>query len=585
MPEFCPNCMATVESDTARCPRCGWSMSWKNGEHELPVNTILKGRYLVGREMYPGDVYNTYVGLDLVSWTKAAISEYYPRSCAGRGKDAKVYAAPSEYHESESPEKDFAAGKVNFTASARALIRFKDEPSVVSVRDCFEENGTAYAVTEFLEGKRFDMVLKEHGRFTMSETLAMLEPIMAALEKMHACGLMHWDIRPINMVQLPDGRIKLINFGIPEQHINTSIVDLPTVWEDYVPAEQYERNGGYGPWSDVYALCAVMYNMITGEIPEVSGARKFRDDLKKPSELGAVITPVQEAALMKGLAIDSADRIRSIGELRKAFAGEIDIRKENGKSQKPKRKQGASAAKSAGKRRSRIKIIIAAAVLAIAAGVLIFTHASAQKDQTVIMPDIIGVDRDDARDALEGLGLEVVEAETEKAGYDADVVIDQSIKPGEEVEPGMVVKLTVNVIKDKGSNVSESAPPIESSAPDDADTDGLEHGGGASGGIFGGGSSGDYGGGYSGDYGGDTSDDSGGSDSGGTGGTGTGDNTPSGSDTPSGGESGGSTGGGDTGGTGGSSGGGTTGGDTGGPEPSDGDMGGSDGGSSGDITC
>ena len=511
MPEFCPNCMATVESEAARCPRCGWSMSWKNDEYQLPVNTILKGRYLVGREMYPGDVYNTYVGLDLASWTKVAISEYYPRSCAGRRKDAKVYAAPSEYHESESPEKDFAAGKVNFTASARALIRFKDEPSVVSVRDCFEENGTAYAVTEFLEGERFDMVLKEHGRFTMSETLNILEPVMAALEKMHACGLMHWDIRPRNMVQLPDGRIKLIDFGIPEQHIDTCIVDLPTVWEDYVPAEQYERNGSYGPWSDIYALCAVMYNMITGEIPEVAGARKFRDDLKKPSELGAAITPVQEAALMKGLAIDSADRFRSIGELRKAFAGETDIRKDNGKPHKPKRRQGASAAKGAGKRRSGIKIIIAAAaaVLAIAAGVLIFTHASAQKDQTVIMPDVIGVDRDDARDALEELGLEVVEAETEKAGYDADVVIDQSIKPGEEVEPGMVVKLTINVLKEKQPDVSESAPPIESSAPDDADTDGLEHGGsGASGGIFGGG--------YSGDYGGDTSDDSSGDYGGGS---------------------------------------------------------------------
>lgn len=572
MPEFCPNCMATVESEAERCPRCGWSMSWKNNEYQLPVNTILKGRYLVGREMYPGDVYNTYVGLDLTSWTKVAIKEYYPCSCAMRGKDAKVYAAPSEYHESESPEKDFADGKVNFTASARALIRFKDEPSVVSVRDCFEENCTAYAVTEFLEGKRFDMVLKEHGRFTMSETLNIIEPVMAALEKMHACGLMHWDIRPINMVQLPDGRIKLINFGIPEQHIDTCIVDLPTVWEDYVPAEQYERNGSYGPWSDIYALCAVMYNMITGEIPEVAGARKFRDDLKKPSELGAAITPVQEAALMKGLAIDSADRFRSIGELRKAFAGETDIRKDNGKPHKPKRRQGASAAKGAGKKRSRIKIIIAAvaAVLVIAAGVLIFAHASAQKDQTVIMPDVIGVDRDHARDALEELGLEVVEAETEKAGYDADVVIDQSIKPGEEVEPGMVVKLTVNVLKEKDSDVSESAPPIESRAPDGTDTDNLEHGGsGTSGGIFGG-YSGDYGGGYSGDYfgdyGGDTSDDSG--DTGSSGGS------PASTPSPGGDSGAGGITGGDTGGSTPSEGGGGT-------EPSGGDMGGGDGGTGG----
>ena len=563
MPEFCPNCMATVESEAERCQRCGWSMSWKNNEYHLPVNTILKGRYLVGRAIGGNQFDITYVGLDLTSWTKVAIKEYYPYDCAQRRMDTAVRVIPQQIW-SPTPEKDFAAGKVNFTASARALIRFKDEPSVVSVRDCFEENGTAYAVTEFLEGKRFDMVLKEHGRFTMSETLNILEPVMAALEKMHACGLMHWDIRPRNMVQLPDGRIKLIDFGIPEQHIDTCIVDLPTVWEDYVPAEQYERNGSYGPWSDIYALCAVMYNMITGEIPEVAGARKFRDDLKKPSELGAAITPVQEAALMKGLAIDSADRFRSIGELRKAFAGETDIRKDNGKPHKPKRRQGASAAKGAGKKRSRIKIIIAAvaAVLVIAAGVLIFAHASAQKDQTVIMPDVIGVDRDHARAALEELGLEVVEAETEKAGYDADVVIDQSIKPGEEVEPGMVVKLTVNVLKEKDSDVSESAPPIESRAPDGTDTDNLEHGGsGTSGGIFGG-YSGDYGGGYSGDYsgdyGGDTSDDSGDTGSSGDYGGGSSGNSTGGDS-----GTGGSTGGGDTGGSTEPSGGDTTGGGSG----------------------
>ena len=518
MPEFCPNCMATVGSEAARCTHCGWSMSWKNKEHELPVNTILKGRYLVGREMYPGDVYNTYVGLDLASWTKVAIKEYYPCGFARRGKDAKVYAASSEYHESESPEKDFAAGKVNFTASARALIRFKDEPSVVSVHDCFEENGTAYAVTEFLEGERFDLMLKEHGRFSMSETLNILEPVMAALEKMHACGLMHWDIRPINMAQLPDGRIKLINFGIPEQHINTCIVDLPTVWEDYVPAEQYERNGGYGPWCDVYALCAVMYNMITGEIPEVSGARKFRDNLKNPSELGAAISPAQEAVLMKGLAIDSADRIRSIRDLRRAFAGEIDIRKENGRSHKPKRPAGASAARGAGKKRSRLKIMIAAAaaVLLVAAGVLIFTHASAQKDQTVIMPDVIGVDRDKAKALLEKRGLEVVEIEAESDEYAPDVVIEQSIAPGKEIEPGMAVELTINVLKDKNSDVPSSAPPMESSEPDDTDSDVLErgNGGSAGGGIFGDGSSGGYSGG---EYDGGTSGDS--SSSGGSGGS------------------------------------------------------------------
>lgn len=539
MPEFCPNCMATVESEAACCPRCGWSMSWKNDENKLPVNTILKGRYLVGRAIDGNQFDITYVGLDLTSWTKVAIKEYYPYDCAQRRMDTAVRVIPQQIW-SPTPEKDFAAGKVKFAAMARAMDQFKTEPSIVDMRDYFEENGTAYIVMEFLEGKDLDTVLKENGRSSMSEMLAMLEPVMAALEKVHARGLIHGDINPESIMLLPDGRVKLLAFGTAKQHLYDGNVELP-----YDPTPGYvtsDLENDPGPWCDVYALCATMYRMITGKIPpNLTDRTVFRNDLKNPSELGAVITPVQEAALMKGLAIDSADRIRSIGGLRKAFAGETDIRKDNGKPQKPKRQQGASAAKSAGKRRSGIKIIIAAvaAVLVIAAGVLIFTHASAQKDQPVIMPDVIGVDRDHARDALEGLGLEVVEAEAEKAGYDADVVIDQSIKPGEEVEAGMVVKLTINVIKDKDSNVSESAPPIESSVPDSTDTDGLEHGGG---GIFGG-YSGDYGGGYSGDYsgdyGGDTSDDSG--DTGSSGGSPASTPSPSEGGSGSGSESGGGT--------------------------------------------
>ena len=205
------------------------------------------------------------------------------------------------------------------------------------------------------------------------------------------------------------------------------------------------------------------------------------------------------------------------------------------------------------KRKLRSVIMIAAGVLLLVVGMLLIVLAPALSDSKNIMPDVIGFDRDKAIAQLEKRGLEVDVIEAESDEYEAGVVIDQSIKPGEEVEPGMVVKLTVNVLKEKDSDVSESAPPIESRAPDGTDTDNLEHGGsGTSGGIFGG-YSGDYGGGYSGDYsgdyGGDTSDDSG--DSGSSGGS------PASTPSP----------GGDSG--------------TGGTEPSGGDMGGGDGGSGG----
>ena len=138
----------------------------------------------------------------------------------------------------------------------------------------------------------------------------------------------------------------------------------------------------------------------------------------------------------------------------------------------------------ADKRKLRSVIMIAAGVLLLVVGVLLIVLAPALSGSKGIMPDVIGFGRDKARALLEKRGLEVVEIEVEDDNYGENVVIEQSIEPGEKIEPGMDVKLTINISKNGSAGIFGSAPPMESGNPDDADADSLErnNGGGYSGG-------------------------------------------------------------------------------------------------------
>ena len=144
----------------------------------------------------------------------------------------------------------------------------------------------------------------------------------------------------------------------------------------------------------------------------------------------------------------------------------------------------------ADKRKLRSVIMIAAGVLLLVVGVLLIVLAPALSGSKGIMPDVIGVDRDKARALLEKRGLEVIEIEVEDDNYGENVVIEQSIEPGEKIEPGMVVKLTVNISKNGSAGIFGSAPPMESVDPDDADADSLERNKGGNGGYSGGGNNG-----------------------------------------------------------------------------------------------
>ena len=319
---FCPTCMANIKPENGRCPVCSADLNVENAPHQLSVNSILYGRSLVGKALGAGGFGITYIGYDLKLNSKVAVKEFY--MSGGVSRTDSLTVAPTD----KTFEAPFNKGKERFLDEAKILAQFIDEPNIVNVRDFFEENGTAYIVMEYLDGEDLNHYLKKHGAQDFDSTMAMLEPAMLALDKVHKKGLIHRDISPSNIMLLKDGSVKVLDFGTARTQSVFGEKSLSIMLKPgYAPEEQYRTHGQQGPWTDVYAMSATFYRLLTGKTPPTSTDRMFNDTIELPSALGVRITPQQEAALMRGLAVRSADRIQTMEELVKCLKGEQKIKK------------------------------------------------------------------------------------------------------------------------------------------------------------------------------------------------------------------------------------------------------------------
>ena len=307
---FCPSCMVKAAPVDGKCPVCGRDVNIQNAQHQLPVYCILNGRYVVGKVLGAGGFGITYIGYDLKLDSRVAIKEYYPSGAANRSISLTVIPT------TEVKGNPFEIGKARFLKEAKTLSEFVGDGNIVTLRDYFEENGTAYIVMEYLEGKDLSHYAKEHGRFEFGEALDLLEPVMLALNEVHKKGLIHRDISPSNIMVLNNGKAKVLDFGSARLQNTSGELSLSVMLKPgYAPMEQYSTHGEQGSWTDVYAMSATIYKLITGKTPPSSTDRLMEDTLEPPSKLGVKITPAQEDALLHGLALRPADRTQTMAEL------------------------------------------------------------------------------------------------------------------------------------------------------------------------------------------------------------------------------------------------------------------------------
>lgn len=259
----------------------------------------------------------TYKGWDLREREPVAIKEYYPNGFAIRD------AARSPEVSCPEDSTIFAENKKRFMREAAVLTQFVDHRPVVRILDCFEEHNTAYIVMEYVDGITLkDHVRKNGGKISWEETREMVKSLIEALIPLHKHGIIHRDLSPENIMILPDGGLKILDFGAVKQMDGAMEVGQrltkPTeaiVKQGYAPIEQYQNHGNLGPWTDVYALCATIYYCLTGNVPLDAPARIVTPASIELASRGVVISEKEEAAIVKGMELLIQDRIQSMEEL------------------------------------------------------------------------------------------------------------------------------------------------------------------------------------------------------------------------------------------------------------------------------
>lgn len=315
---YCYFCMKETVEQNGVCLSCGRTFARDTDRNHLLPGTMLKGKYMVGNVLGQGGFGITYAGRDTTLDIRIAIKEYYPTGHASRDclstNDVTLLSGPNEAY--------FANGKERFLTEAKALAKFNRSGNIVHARDFFELNNTAYIIMDFVEGKDLRHFLRENGKVEPQKLVDWFMPILNVLGKVHAEGLIHRDISPDNII-VENGELILIDFGAARDVEATKSLSV-MLKPGYAPGEQYTSDRSQqGPWTDIYAVCATMYECITGVTPQESSSRLFEDHLQKPSQLGITIPPHIEAALMHGMANKYKDRPQNMQQLIAELSGAI----------------------------------------------------------------------------------------------------------------------------------------------------------------------------------------------------------------------------------------------------------------------
>ena len=320
---LCPSCFRLIDSSV--CPHCYYPRESKNQSHQLPIGTVLRERYRIGKVLGQGGFGITYLGWDTLLESKVAIKEFYPGSLVNRDCGVSTNVSCN----TAMTEPYYHATLDRFLREAKALVKFRNIPEVVDIRDFFAGNNTAYIVMEYVQGMNLaEYVRRNGGKLSAAETFRILRPVMDALATVHKAGLVHRDISPDNIMLHPMGGAKLLDFGAVRS-VEGAEVDkelshsTETILKHgFAPIEQYNVRGSLGPWTDEYAMCATVYYCLTGSIPENAPAR-VADGIGPDWNRIPGLTGPQSAALEKGMAVRAKDRYPNMDSLiQELFPGE-----------------------------------------------------------------------------------------------------------------------------------------------------------------------------------------------------------------------------------------------------------------------
>lgn len=293
----------------------------------LRVGTLLRNIYRIDRYLSSGGFGNTYVATNVEFDEVVAIKEFFIKGVSQRDSNKTTVSV------SNSDNYDlFDKQLQKFKKEARRIRKLKNG-HIVQVHDLFEENGTAYYVMDYIDGEslseRMDRI---HSPLSEAEVMLYYPQILDALKAVHDKGIFHLDLKPGNVMVDAQGNVKLIDFGASKQQdtekgAKDSNSTLMCYTNGYAPREQMERSfEKIGPWTDIYALGATLYALLTHQQPpmptDIDDDRSTDKHLALP--LPVYVSEETRDLILKLMKTNRLDRPQSVDELLIEDAKEIN---------------------------------------------------------------------------------------------------------------------------------------------------------------------------------------------------------------------------------------------------------------------
>lgn len=286
-------------------------------ENWLLEETLLHEKYQIKKVLGQGGFGITYLAYDQTLQQNVAIKEYFPVKIVRRlgntlrkGQGEYELSATDMVYPQNGQEEKYLNGMQNFLEEAQVLFGKFDVEGLAAVKDYFEENGTAYIVMEYLSGPTLQEYEKEHkGKISEKQAEILLEPVINALAYIHSIGIVHCDISPDNLIFNKEGQLKLIDFGAAKNKKKEK--EEQYCKGGYTAPEQYLEKEFVGPWSDVYSLCAVWYEMLTG-IKVPPAVERLQKDRLKNMTMASEVSEQTNNILKKGLSLEIQKRYFSV---------------------------------------------------------------------------------------------------------------------------------------------------------------------------------------------------------------------------------------------------------------------------------
>ena len=302
---LCMGCMEN-KGDLTVCPYCGYSENVPRIQSCLPPRSLISGRYLIGKVLAYNGEGVTYIGYDTVSDRKVAVREFFPEALVTRADDGRtVEIRPNCQIQFKTYLSDFL--EVN-----EKISHLRSISCLAQILDITEDCETVYAVSEYPLGETLEQFLQRRGMMlTWGETYDLMMPVIRTMQLIHEDGIIHRGISPSTLYITSSGKAKLSGFGISA--VRAARTELTAeLFPGFSAPEQYSTTSPHGTWTDIYALCAVLYLCVTGIAPPEALIRSPETELIRPRERNETVPTRVSSAILQGLAIRPDDRIRTI---------------------------------------------------------------------------------------------------------------------------------------------------------------------------------------------------------------------------------------------------------------------------------